>query len=80
MEAGTDAGRNAGHDLLERFREGDREAFAELYRINHPSVFRFALNMTGDRVKAADITQDVFVCSFITPAISMRRAGRCRPS
>ena len=37
------------------FREGDREAFSELYRVHHLAVFRFALNMTGDRGKAADL-------------------------
>jgi RNA polymerase sigma-70 factor (ECF subfamily) len=52
---------NAERGLVKRFREGDREAFTEVYRANHASVFRFALNMTGDRVKAADLTQDVFV-------------------
>jgi RNA polymerase sigma-70 factor (ECF subfamily) len=41
--------------------EVDREAFTELYRVNHAGVFRFALNMTGDRIKAGELTQDVFV-------------------
>jgi len=48
-------------ELIRRFREGDREAFATLYRINHPAVFRFALHMTGDRPRAEEVTQDVFV-------------------
>jgi len=48
-------------DLVERFREGDREAFASLYQENFPAVFRFALYMTGDRMRAGEITQDVFV-------------------
>lgn len=48
-------------DLVERFRKGDREAFTEIYRVNHPGVFHFVLNMTGDRIKAGDLTQDVFV-------------------
>lgn len=48
-------------DLLERFRRGDREAFATLYREHFPAVFRFALYMTGDRVRAGEITQDAFV-------------------
>ena len=48
-------------DLVERFREGDREAFAALYRQHFPAVFRFALYMTGDRVRAGEITQDAFV-------------------
>ncbi len=48
-------------DLVERFREGDREAFATLYRQHFPAVYRFALYMTGDRVRAGEITQDAFV-------------------
>jgi len=46
---------------VERFREGDREAFSELCRVHHPAAFRVALNMTGDRGRAGDLTQDVFV-------------------
>jgi len=48
-------------ELLQRFRAGDREAFTLLYRAHQASVFRFAMLMTGDHVKAADVTQDVFV-------------------
>src|ERR1700686_2138141 len=47
--------------LIERFRHGDRDAFTALYRAHHASIFRFAFHMTADRVKAAEITQDVFV-------------------
>lgn len=39
----------------------DREAFAALYREHFPAVYRFALYMTGDRIRAGEITQDVFV-------------------
>jgi RNA polymerase sigma-70 factor (ECF subfamily) len=53
--------RRRDRDLVERFRGGDREAFAELYRTHFPSVFRFALYMTGDRVRAGEVVQDVFV-------------------
>src|SRR5579883_2704027 len=48
-------------DLLRRFREGDREAFTAIYRAHHPSVFRFALHLSGDRERATEITQEVFV-------------------
>ena len=48
-------------DLLQRFCGGDREAFTALYRAHFPAVFRFVLYMTGDRVQAGEITQDVFV-------------------
>jgi RNA polymerase sigma-70 factor (ECF subfamily) len=48
-------------DLLQRFSEGDRDAFTSLYRAHFPAVFRFVLYMTGDRMQAGEITQDVFV-------------------
>jgi len=48
-------------DLLARFREGDREAFTLLYKMHSPGVFRFVLHMCGDGMKAAEVTQDVFV-------------------
>jgi RNA polymerase sigma-70 factor (ECF subfamily) len=47
--------------LIHRFRAGDRDAFTALYRVHHPAIFRFAFHMTADPVKAAEITQDVFV-------------------
>ena len=48
-------------DLLRRFRAGDRDEFTALYRTHRACVFRFARLMTGDPVKAAEVTQDVFV-------------------
>ncbi len=53
--------RNGSRRLLESFRNGDREAFTGIYREHHPSVFRFALHMTADPVKAGEVAQDVFV-------------------
>jgi RNA polymerase sigma-70 factor, ECF subfamily len=48
-------------DLLRRFRAGDRDAFTAIYRTHQACVFRFARAMTGDQMKAAEVTQDVFV-------------------
>jgi RNA polymerase sigma-70 factor (ECF subfamily) len=48
-------------ELLRRFRAGDRDAFTAIYRAHQACVFRFARLMTGDPMKAAEITQDVFV-------------------
>jgi RNA polymerase sigma-70 factor (ECF subfamily) len=56
-----DAERKADRELVSRFRGGDREAFLGLYRAHSPSVFRYALHMTGDRIRAEEIVQDVFV-------------------
>jgi RNA polymerase sigma-70 factor (ECF subfamily) len=52
---------NRDSALLNRLRQGDREALSELYRIHHPAVYRFALYLTADPGAAADITQDVFI-------------------
>ncbi len=48
-------------DLLRRFRTGDREGFAELYRLHSKPVYRFTLYICADPAKASEITQDVFV-------------------
>jgi RNA polymerase sigma factor (sigma-70 family) len=48
-------------EVIQRFRAGDREAFAAVYRTESPALQRVALYLTGDQVKAADLTQDVFV-------------------
>jgi RNA polymerase sigma-70 factor (ECF subfamily) len=55
------AERSADRELVNRFHSGDREAFLALYRAHSPSVFRYSLHMTGDRLRAEEITQDVFV-------------------
>lgn len=47
---------------------GDREAFTLIYRLHSPAVFRFAMHMTGDRMKAAEVCQDVFVWLIHHPA------------
>jgi RNA polymerase sigma-70 factor, ECF subfamily len=49
------------NDLVQAMLSGDREAFAELYRRRHPNVYRFALQMTGLRELAEDVTQEVFM-------------------
>jgi len=48
-------------EWIERFRKGDREAFTALYREHYPAIFRFLWHMTGDRTRALEATQDVFV-------------------
>jgi RNA polymerase sigma-70 factor (ECF subfamily) len=53
--------RPADSELQKRMLSGDREAFAELYRRHQRSVFGFALQMTGARELAEDVTQEVFI-------------------
>lgn len=66
-------------DLLKRFREGDSEAFTAVYRAHHPSVFRFALHMTGDRERATEITQEVFVWLIHHPGDFKPERGELGP-
>lgn len=53
--------RNAERALVARAQRGDVGAFEALYRGAAPRVFALALRLTGDRVEAGELTQDVFV-------------------
>ena len=48
-------------DILTRILAGDEEAFIHLYRERHGPVYRFALQMSGSRSVAEDVTQEVFL-------------------
>ncbi|HEU4390308.1 MAG TPA: sigma-70 family RNA polymerase sigma factor, partial [Blastocatellia bacterium] len=48
-------------ELLRLLNAGDEEAFVELYRRRQKAIFRFALNMSGSRSIAEDVTQEVFM-------------------
>lgn len=48
-------------ELLQQALSGDENAFTALYRLRHPPVYRFALQMTGSVVIAEDVTQEVFM-------------------
>jgi len=48
-------------DTLQRARDGDRQAHAELYRAFAPMVYALAWRMLGSRTLAEDVLQDSFV-------------------
>lgn len=48
-------------ELMERYREGSREAFEELFSRHHRRVIRFCYRMTGDRARAEEAAQEVFL-------------------
>ena len=48
-------------ELIERIAEGERPAFEELYRRYARAVLGLALRRLGDRGRAEDATQEVFV-------------------
>lgn len=47
--------------LYRRMKDGDREAFAELYDRREPGLYRYALHMTANVQAAEEIAQEVFV-------------------
>jgi len=57
--AGTDD--NPDLEMLRRARDGDREAFGELFRKYEKRVFRVARRMCASDDEAWDITQDAFL-------------------
>jgi len=59
--------------LVRRVLAGDEEAFGLLYRRRHPSIYRFALHMSGNAAVAEDVTQEVFMTLI-------RDAGRFDPA
>src|SRR5215213_4802566 len=48
-------------ELLRLMLAGDEEALAQLYRRRQASVYRFALQMSGSKPIAEDVTQEVFL-------------------
>jgi len=49
------------NDLLCLMLSGDEEALAQLYRRRQGGVYRFALQMSGSKSIAEDVTQEVFL-------------------
>lgn len=48
-------------DLLRSMLAGDEEALALLYRRRQSGIYRFALQMSGSKTIAEDVTQEVFL-------------------
>ncbi|MDX1382876.1 MAG: sigma-70 family RNA polymerase sigma factor [Thermoanaerobaculia bacterium] len=51
-------------DLAERHRYGDASAFEEVYERFAPMVYNLCLRMSGDPVRAQDLSQEVFLRIF----------------
>lgn len=49
------------NDLLRLMLAGDEDALAQLYRRRQAGVYRFALQMSGSKPIAEDVTQEVFL-------------------
>ena len=52
--------RDEGSSVLERFRQGDVDAFEALFRMHQRSVFGWALRIVRDRGVAEDVTIEAF--------------------
>ncbi|HEU5238225.1 MAG TPA: sigma-70 family RNA polymerase sigma factor [Pyrinomonadaceae bacterium] len=66
------------YELEKRTQGGDKEAFAELYRRYQGSVYGFALQMTGVRELAEDVTQEVFMVLIRRTALYDENRGSLR--
>ena len=53
--------------LLARMKQGDEDAFVELYRRHKDAVYRLALLYSGSTAHAADATQETFVFFMTRP-------------
>ncbi|MCL5283900.1 MAG: sigma-70 family RNA polymerase sigma factor [Armatimonadetes bacterium] len=51
-------------EILQRCRQGDRDAFDQLFRRYQQSIYNFAYRLTGDADEASDITSDAFLRVF----------------
>jgi RNA polymerase sigma-70 factor (ECF subfamily) len=47
--------------LIQRAKEGDRAAFAEIFARHRLSIYRYTLSLVGDVAVAEDVTGEVFV-------------------
>jgi RNA polymerase sigma-70 factor (ECF subfamily) len=56
-------------DLLRLSMAGDEDAFGVLYQRWSPSVYRFALHMSGDQHIAEEVTQDTFMMLVRRPSM-----------
>ena len=55
--------------LVRRMIAGSEDAFGALYERWSPSVYRFALHMSGDQHIAEEVTQDTFMTLVCKPAM-----------
>jgi RNA polymerase sigma-70 factor, ECF subfamily len=63
----TEATELTDDGLLRRVMAGDEDAFSLLYKRRHPSIYRFALHMSGNSSVAEDVTQEVFMTLIRDP-------------
>jgi RNA polymerase sigma-70 factor (ECF subfamily) len=61
VETSPDGTRSLEFRLVERIGGGDKRAFAELFEVYGPRVFRYAVRLIGDTGKAEEVTNDTMM-------------------
>lgn len=51
-------------DLIQKAKEGNTEAFAEIFRLYYTPVYRYVLLRMGSKHQSEDIVQEVFLKAF----------------
>ena len=51
-------------NLVQRARQGDHQAFAQLYENHFDKIFRYVVLKIGNQAEAEDMTQQVFVRAY----------------
>ena len=51
-------------NLVQRARQGDQEAFAQLYETHFDKIFRYVVMKIRNQTEAEDMTQQVFVRAY----------------
>src|SRR6266542_1505079 len=63
-------------DPLERARGGDHDAFGQLVAAHQAMVFSIAFHFFGDRDRAADVAQDIFLQLYRNLAATFTVCGQ----
>ncbi|MFF6999575.1 RNA polymerase sigma factor [Streptomyces sp. NPDC008313] len=71
--------RDSDHDVRRRVRDGDREAFAQLYEEFAGRVYNHALRLTGDWSAAEDIMSETFLTAWRNRAQVREDGGTLLP-
>jgi RNA polymerase sigma-70 factor (ECF subfamily) len=51
-------------NLVRKAKEGDKEAFAQLYESHFDKIYRYVVIKIGNRTEAEDMTQQVFIKAY----------------
>jgi RNA polymerase sigma-70 factor, ECF subfamily len=61
MPKSTLSAKASDEELMERFKEGEEQAFVELYKRYNRRVYAYSVKMVGSRMLAEDLFQEIFI-------------------